>query len=616
MNIVQLVVNRNPPFTKWVKKMSGFFGLAILAGLFCGMLCLTPLGLYLEEELGLAWLFSMRGQVPPPSQVVIISVDQMSAETLHLPDDPEKWPRDYYARLIDQINRQEPALIALNMVFNENRELQSDRKLAEAIKAKRNVILGNYLKHKIIPMSGNVEAVSYESLIESIDIINAAALASAPFLVPKTSSTVKQFWTNKDSAGDLSTFPDVVFQCYVLKQAYPEIMALLKQVDPKLAATFPGRFDEFSNDHAILEKIGGLLATFIRFNGNTEKLSTLLAANPFPLPTKQLLDAWLGLLDNHKSLYLNHYGNVGAIETIPFFQALEHLTPDILRNKIVMVGFSETIEPEKNLGFYSVFSNANGQTVSPIEIAATAVANLLDNTWLKPLDASRQFWLLLVWGCLLSGLCSLLAYRWAIALMMVLSAIYAYVAFYVFVHQQFWLPLVIPLGLQMPLLLIAASVLQFRKTHQAKYKMQLVLGHLLPKEIVDKIPHQPENLAMDTGGKMLQGICMATDVSDYTKLSESLEPDQLIDCMNAYYAAIFPLVNDNGGYVTDLAGDGMYAVWLNSEQLKHVRIKACAAALQIRESICQFNVTRQPQLITRFGLVCGDISIITDFILV
>ncbi|MDD5124443.1 adenylate/guanylate cyclase domain-containing protein, partial [Methylovulum sp.] len=420
---------------------------------------------------------------------------------------------------------------------------------------------------------------------------------------------VKQFWTNRDSAGDLRTCPDIVFQSYVFKTAYRDIMALLKAINPALAAKYPDSFVQFAGNQAMLDNIGQIQSAFAKFNKDNGQLGQLIAKATFPAKSKHLLSSWLELLHNQKSLYLNHYGNVGTITTIPFYQALEQLQPDILRDKIVMIGFSESIEPEKNLGFYTVFSNAHGQTISPVEIAATAIGNLVDNIWLKPLDPAYQFLLPLVWGIVLSVLCLSCPFHISIGLILLLGSTYLYVAYYEFVTAQVWLPLVVPIGLQMPVILIAASILYFRRNQQAKYKMQLVLRHLLPKEIVDNIPYQPENRVMSTGGKLIQGVCLATDVNDYTKLSESMKPEVLIELMNAYFADIFPLVTDHGGYITDLAGDGMYAVWLNPGHNKQPHINACHAALAIKAAVSQFNQTGQPALITRLGLACGEISI-------
>jgi adenylate cyclase len=53
----------------------------------------------LEEDRGLLWLFNLRGPVPAPPEVVIVAIDEESAQRLGLPDKPRDWPRTIRKRL-------------------------------------------------------------------------------------------------------------------------------------------------------------------------------------------------------------------------------------------------------------------------------------------------------------------------------------------------------------------------------------------------------------------------------------------------------------------------------------------------------------------------------------
>jgi len=601
------ILSGSSPLNRVFVKSSKLCLLSVAIGLVGAVLCLTPLGETLEEEGGLAWLFALRGETAPPQDIVIISVDQTSADFFKLADDPTDWPREYYAQLIDQINQQHPTLIALNIFFGKPINAITDQQLATAIARDNNVILGSYIKYKTLNPSSGGAAPSTETLMESIELINNAALSAAPFPLPKGASTVKQFWVDKESAG-LRTFPDFIFQCYVLKKAYPNLLTLLAIAQSPLATQLPPSFAELAKQHTLSEDLEKLRDALALQATNPDHWQHLLNQAAVPAQQQRLLAAWLNLAD-HKSLYYNHYGNVGKITTIPFYQALNGLPPDTLRDRIVLVGFSESIEPEKAQGYYTVYSHAHNQTTSPIDLAATALGNLIDNTWLKPLRSAYQFLLLLGWGMLLSAYCAIRSYRLAITVILASGAAYTYFAYYEFVTAAIWLPLTIPLALQMPLVLTAASVIHFRHTNRTKTKMQLALHKLLPKEVVDNIPHQPDTMIMDTSGKLTQGVCLATDVCDYTQLSEALKPKALIDLMNTYYQTVFPLVNQHGGFVTDLAGDGMYAVWAHNDHNQQARSNACQAALAIKQNLAAFNQDQPYPLITRFGLACGEISI-------
>ena len=56
-------------------------------------LCLTAIGFEFERELGLSWLFAVRGPVEPPSDVAIVAIDGTTGAALGLPRMPREWPR-------------------------------------------------------------------------------------------------------------------------------------------------------------------------------------------------------------------------------------------------------------------------------------------------------------------------------------------------------------------------------------------------------------------------------------------------------------------------------------------------------------------------------------------
>ena len=566
---------------------------------------------YLEEELGLAWLFKLRGTMPAPEDVVIVSIDKASAETLHLHGKPPEWPRSNYTSLIDRINQDSPALIALNIYFEREQDPAGDKLLAEAIARANNVFLGSYIRHNSIPQGGALKTLSYETIVESTEIINLAALGTAPLLIPKTDLKVKQFWTHKDSAGDIPTFPENVFQCYVFKRVYPEILDLLGKIDSARSLPLPNTFQELIGDHQLIENIERINHFLINNPALLADFKERLLNANYAAEKMRLLKAWLSELNAENSRYINHYGAVETITTIPFYNVLADETPPsgLFRNKIVLIGYSEDLEPEKAQGFYTVFSTEAGQTVSPIEIAGTAIANLMNDQWLKPLSYPHQVLLLFIWASLLSLICRLLPYRYAVSLIALLMIAYFAMIYHCFTTRYLWLPWIVPLLIQAPVVILIASHFRALQLRKERLHLQKNLGVLLPQDVINKMLAQTGAVVMHNYRELKHGVCLATDVSEYTKLAESLTPAKLDDLMTDYYAAIFPPVENHQGYITDLAGDGMYAVWSNSTPNALIRKNALYAALAIKDAITTFNKSNRHPLTTRLGLDCGQISI-------
>jgi adenylate cyclase len=589
-------------------KTSLFF---LLIGISLAFFSLTQKGIYLEEEFGLPLLFKLRGPIPVPENIIIISIDELSAQVLRLPDNPEKWPRSYYAQLINKINLHNPAIIAFNMTFDEKREPKNDQLLAEAMARNNNIILSNYLKRQTLQSTGSLSKFRIDRIINPIPALEQAALDIAPFLLPRTSTTVKQFWAYKNSAGDIATFPASVFQCFIFKHAYTEILQISHQIKPDHTPLFPS---EFKHSVANLNSINIIqtIQSIVGSNQQTlEQAKHFVQAANFSANKKRLLNAWLGLLNKPGHLYFNYYGSAESITTIPFYQALlsDILSPDLFHNKIVLVGYSKTIEPEKATGLYTVFSNTDNDITSPIEIAATAVANLIEDTWLKPLEPLTQFLLLLGWSVILCALPRLFSYKQVIGLMISLTLAYIAIAYTLFVTNSIWIPLFFPVIIQAPLILSFISVFYFLKGSKDRNKMQQAFSLYIPDNVVTSITQDHDINALNHFGELMHGVCMATDAGQYTTLSENMDPLKLHSLINDYYAVMFPLVQQNKGIISDVVGDAMFAIWNNSEIEIQARTNACSAALEIKSAVDQFNHAQPYQMYTRLGLHFGNIRL-------
>lgn len=575
---------------------------ALLIGLIGVTFNMTKAGRYLDEEWGLAALFNLRGPLPPPRDVVIVNVDKSSEEQLRLPENPEKWPRSIYARLIERLNRYDPAIIAFNIYFGEDRDLAGDAQLAKAIAAGRNVILSNYLKQITFPAADPANEFTYEKVIDPAPALAAAALGAAPFPLPKTAATIKHFWTYKQSAGGIVTFPLLVFECYALKRAYSETLRLLKQIEPGLPTL--SEQTSLSETSAHVRRI--LAAQ------SPARFRAALAAERLPPDAERLLQAWFSAAQGNDSHYFNHYGPNGTIASVQFQQVMgdRPLNPALFRGKVVIVGYSENLEPEKLQGFYTDFSSRDGGAISTTEIAAAAIANLIDNNQIRPLRPTRQASLIFLWSMLLFGICRVCPSRLSGWLVIAAAAAYAGAACYAFAVYNLWLPICAPLLLQTPIVALAMIYTYLQQNKQDRRKLHKTLSYYLPDQVIADIAGFSEQDGIKHYGALVRGVCMATDAGQYTSLSETLDPKTLGMILNQYYGVMFPEVKNHNGFVSDVVGDSMLALWaspgLSSEMHK---INACHAALDIRAAIDVFNREHPYRLPTRFGLHFGEMHL-------
>src|SRR5690349_479492 len=63
------------------------------------------------------------------------------------------------------------------------------------------------------------------------------------------------------------------------------------------------------------------------------------------------------------------------------------------------------------------------------------------------------------------------------------------------------------------------------------------------------------------GGKRVRGSVLFADIREFTPLAESQPPEETIELLNTYYTLMFNAISGHGGIVSQIAGDGLMAVF-------------------------------------------------------
>lgn len=305
------------------------------------------------------------------------------------------------------------------------------------------------------------------------------------------------------------------------------------------------------------------------------------------------------------SLYLNYYGPARSITTVPYFQVLNGDTA-LFKDKAVFVGLSEPLQTDQLDTFNTVYSQADGVDLSGVEIGATAFGNLLEASWLRPLPTLAGFAVLILWGVTLTFMCRVLPTGIAWAGALAACALYFTGGYALFTSANLWPPLFIPLAVQAPLVVFGVTLWRYWDESRERRKVRDALGHYLPSGIVDDIA---DDIARRRETQhLVYGVCLSTDAEHYTALSERMSPQVLGKFMNQYYAAVFAPVRRRHGFVSDVVGDSMMALWASLDMPDaHKRKAACQAALEVSQAVDEFNRTAPMPLPTRIGVHTGEI---------
>jgi len=588
--------------------------LPVVAGL---CLFFSPYGQKLEEDFGLALLFKIRGSRPPPENIVIINLDQISSLQMGLPENFSKWPRTVHARLVDFLKDKGAAVIAFDVHFVEARNLEDDRAFAESIRQAGNVVLFEKIQRKSVALSREDSAAGFlemDLLIPPLPLLAESALALAPFPLPKLPVRVNQAWIFKTSSGDQPTLPAAALQVLGLKY-YEKLRQMVNeevQSDGLLLLPAPGEVSSAKGFQQFGQRMRALFTQRPELAGHLlSRIATDLSSH-FSTEERKVLQAVVRMFAGANSIYLNYYGPPATLPTYSYYELLaEASQPGLMsysavefKDKVVFVGASRRTWAGQMDGFYTIFSQPDGLDLSGVELAATAFANLYENKPVRPLSPEMNLALLILSGFTVTLFCWLASPAVAAVLLAVFSLCFLGTSRFYFSAYGTWPPLITPLGFQTFIAFLASLYWKYFRAGRERENIKKALGFYLPEKAVNAL--SKDLSFVRKGDQMVYSVCLLTDAWNYTTLSEKMDPRDLSILMKEYYSYLFGPVNMTGGVVSDVVGDSMLALWPSTNPLPALRKSGCQAALQIVEAVEEFN-RKHPHAIlqTRIGLHFG-----------
>lgn len=158
---------------------------------------------------------------------------------------------------------------------------------------------------------------------------------------------------------------------------------------------------------------------------------------------------------------------------------------------------------------------------------------------------------------------------------------------------------------------VESIFLEVHKLSQAFGSMKQavrVFGQYVPKALVQEIIQS--GTPPELGGRRQEVTVLFTDISDYTRIAECTEPEDLMLRTSEYFKALGAALSQHHGVVDKYIGDAIMALWnAPSRDDDHVA-HSCAAALACRDisrELAEGWAKRAiPTFETRFGLHCGE----------
>ena len=580
----------------------------------------TPLGAEFEQNVGLKWLFLLRGPIAPPAEVLVAAIDDQTGAQLGLSNLPREWPRTIHASLVDHLSRHGAAAIVFDFDFQLAKQDQDDVAFATSVAHSERVVLAEKLLGKrqpLLDLAGRpTGSVWVEKLAAPIPALAAAARGLGSFPLPKVEVAVHEFWVFKPSVGDAPTMPAVALQVAGFT-AYDKLSALYRanQHASAGALPLPPPADARAED---LRKF--MIATRRAFRAQpalAAHLRDVLDAAPadtFTSREHQLLCGLLGMYAGPDHRLLNFYGPPGSIATVPY-QALVGPRPGQtqaalpeLDGKSVFVGFSDLFDPGQPDRFYTVYTNDDGVDLSGVEIAATAYANLFSDTSVHSLHTPGALVMPAMFGFVLGFLLYFLPAIVALPLTLALSAAYGYHVLSVFRNGALWLPLAVPLLVQLPLALLVGLTAQYLSERTKKKRATRAISLYLPAHLAHDFTEK--NLDSSALDRVTHSVCFASDMAGFTSIAEKLRPKELAVFLNDYFESLAAPLRKHGVDVIEFRADGIMCAWTAEQPERGIRERALAAALDAQRAMAAFK--ERHDLLSqslRIGLESGTVYV-------
>ncbi len=576
--------------------------LGLLVGLVGTAAWLMRPGWSLEQEIGLGWLFKLRGATAPPASAVVVSLDKASAARLGQPEKMRDWERSLHAELIDRLTRRGAAVIAFDVFFEASRDEDGDRAMAAAMRRSKRVVLFQRVERERTP------ALTLDRLVTPTQGLASAAVALAPFPLPKVPNRVNQVWAFYPAVGNVATLPIAALQVYALQRiGHDNFVAHLEQ------AGLP-TLDALPKDFATPQDLRALIAALRKgFRDDPASARRLLErvhqSAELSFEIKRSFDALVRLYARGDSYYLNFYGPSRTITTIPYRalwddRAEPAALPD-LTGKAVFVGGTHVSLTDRMDDFHTVYTTEDGIDLPGVEIAATAFANLLDGRALRPLSKWEGGVILLLIGVLSGWIGYRLSGAWALTAIGVLAVGYLFLAALVFARYNLWMPTFIPVMVQLPAALTMGLLWQYLGARRTSEKVKRAIHYYIPRRAADRVV---EDGQPSTAVDIDYGVCLFTDVSGYTTLTEEVSPSELAKLSNEYFALLGERLGQWHGEMMGFGGDGMVGLWTEAQPANTARLRACCAALDILQDVDRFNRKHPDRPFhTRIGLQTGSV---------
>jgi len=478
-------------------------------------------------------------ELPSPN-IVIAGIDDDTLETYGR---WAEWPRSLHAQAIDNLDQAGAKVIGYDVVFADNSSY--DETLATAIAEADNVVLAAV---GVPPISQTEDGIAYDSFLLPVASLEQAA------------SSIGHANVVPDGDGTVRRLPLIVVDSSS-GQVYPSLT---------LAALYRLFSLPLPQEYVLQDGAVNLLARDV------------------PVDTLYRLRINFSA-DNEQRPYISY----GDIISGDFDQSL-------VRNKIVLIGMTATGE----LDSWAVPTSAS--KIPGVFIHAGAMDTILRQRFLREPGTSITLMIMLLLIAITAFVLPRCGTRhWTdiakgVGITAGLFVAYLVASFLAF-DRGYILDLFYPL-LLLPVVYVSNIVFVVITEQSDKRFVKELFGRYISPQIAKEIVSRADSGQLQLGGEQREVSVFFADIRGFTRISEQLSPEAVMQMLNTYLSVIADTVIEHSGIVNKFVGDNIMAVWNAPQSQPDHALLAVKAAWEAQQKLAELRQRDNRPIPVQFGI--------------
>ncbi|MDD5454510.1 MAG: CHASE2 domain-containing protein [Candidatus Ratteibacteria bacterium] len=564
-----------------------------------------------------------------PSDIVIVTIDNKSEDNIgQFP-----WPRDTYAKVIDNLSRWDAKVIGIDVLFSEKEEnplsevldrtdledkvstglieeyqkkFDNDKILAGSIKKAGNVVLGYYFftegDEQVKHLTDNEKEKTTELIADAqVPLVISAVRGKERFLFRKgygAETSIENISSGSKNYGFLNIFQD---SDGVLRKA-----ALIMKYENTWYGSFPLQILKNYLDESVRLVI-------------SEQGITSVSVGDKNIP-----------VDTSGAILIDYSVPFKTFTTYSFVDVMNGTvdSPRDFKDKVVLIGITDP-------GLVRDTWTTPTDTVVPgIKIHAQAIYTILNNWFIfysrtlvsnvhqrKMLNGSFIYYsdvvnlynilaIIFLGAVLVIAIPKFQHASYGAYMSVLLVVGYGFAAFYLLKNMRLWLNIIYPIS-SIALVYTVETLYRALTTERKARQIRGAFQTYVPPQIVDELIKNPDKMKL--GGERKNVSILYSDVKGFTTISEKLSPEELVELMNSYLTPMSDIVFEHEGTLDKYIGDAVLAFYGAPLPQEDHHLRAVISALDmvkmLRDLRIKWQKENKPLIDIGIGINSGEVSV-------